>query len=194
MKANLRTLKKQAGLTLMEIIGGLVILGLVIAGALSQWGSASAAQTSQQMMKDVIALRAGTQSMFAGQTNYGTASLNGALISANKVPSTMTASGTSITAANGGVVTVTGNTTNTITRVEVSKNSQDVCSAMLTSSGSGWSKIRVGSGTVASPTWQASGNDITTFPVTPAIATGTTACTLAAGLTNGFVLEYTSVN
>lgn len=194
MQSKYRNLKKQAGLTLMEIIGGLVILGLVVAGAMSQWGSASAAQTSVQMTKDILSLRAGLQGLYAGQPSYGTAALNSSLISANKVPSTMAVSGTNITASNGGVVTITGNTTNAIFKVEVSKNSQDVCAAMLTGAGPGWSKIRVGSGTIASPTWQATGNDLTTFPVNPTTATGTTACTLAAGLTSGFVIEYTSTN
>lgn len=191
---SIRNLKKQAGMTLMEILGALVIMGLVIGGALSLWGSSSSSQTSQQMTKDIISLRAGLQGLYAGQTSYGTASLNSALINSNKVPSTMSVSGTNITAANGGAVSVTGATSNTVIQVEVNKNTKDVCAAMLTGAGSGWSKIRVGSGTVASPTWQATGNDITTFPVSPTIATGATACTLAAGLTSGFVLEFTSIN
>lgn len=35
MKKQLKQLKKQAGITLMEVIAGLLIIGLVVAGALS---------------------------------------------------------------------------------------------------------------------------------------------------------------
>ena len=57
MKKQLKQLRKQAGITLMEVIAGLLIIGLVVAGALSLFGSADSSQKGNQMLSDITALR-----------------------------------------------------------------------------------------------------------------------------------------
>src|SRR6185369_12329945 len=107
----LKQLKKQAGITLMEVIAGLLIIGLVVAGALSLFGSADSSQKSNQMLSDMTALRSAVKGMYAGQGGYGTANLNGVLKTANRIPATMTADASTppvITHSMNGTATITG--------------------------------------------------------------------------------------
>lgn len=175
MKQMTQKFKHQAGMTLMELIAGLAILAAVIVGGLSLFGNANSAQNSTQLLKDMTAVRSATQTLFMGQGGYGTASLNQTLITAAKVPATMTVSGTTINTALGGTLTVTGNTSNVtmlLTNVPA-----DVCTSLLTNSSTGWSSVKVGTSTA-----------LTVFPVTPAIATAAAQC----GGTAPFSITWTT--
>lgn len=170
-----RILRHQAGVTLMELMMSLAIAALVVVGALSLYSGTSSTNTSTQLMKDIMGLRSATQQFFMGQGSYGTASLNQALITANKVPGTMTVSGTSILTANGGQVTVTGATTNftiSVTNVDAS-----VCSTVLANTSTGWSSVTVNGGSA-----------ITAFPISPLVSTSANAC----GGTAPFTITWTS--
>ncbi len=177
MKQAIKNMKYQAGMTLMELIAGLAILAAVVVGALSLFGNANSSQNSTQMLKDLTAVRSAVSSLYMGQGGYGAASLNQTLITANKIPATMTVSGTNINTALGGTLTVTGNTSNftmAITNVPA-----DVCTSLLTNASTGWSSVKVG----ASPA-------VTTFPVSPAVATDAAQC----GGTAPFTITWTTIN
>ncbi len=171
------THKQQAGITLMEVISSIVIGTIVVLGALALFSNASSSASSSQMLNDLTALRSSTQSVFYGQGGYGTASLNPTLITASKVPSTMTVSGATINTSLGGTLTVTGNTTNftmALTNVPA-----DVCTSLLSNSSTGWASVQVGSSAA-----------ITAFPVSPATATAAAQC----GGTAPFAITWTSIN
>jgi len=168
--------KSQAGLTLIETLVALAIFGLVVAGALALFGSASSSQTTTQMKSDLSAIRAATKSLFFGQGGYGTASLGEVLINGNKVPTTMPISGTAptrvINHSQNGTVTVTGDTSQYT--VAVTNISTDVCVGLV--GASGWSSIKIGAGTA-----------ITSFPIAP-----TTASTQCAA-TNPITITFAAV-
>jgi len=146
---------KQRGLTLIEVMVALAIGGLVIAGALALYNAASSSQVANQLNSGISALRASTKSLYATTGGYGTGPLNSVLINANKVPSTLYYSGSTITHQLNGNVTITGaNTTFTIT---VTNLPTDVCVSLATAA-TGYTQVVVGSTTLS------------TFPITPAAA------------------------
>lgn len=179
MKKQLKQLKKQAGITLMEVIAGLLIIGLVVAGALSLFGSADSSQKSNQMLSDMTALRSAVKGMYAGQGGYGTTNINGVLKTANRIPATMTADAATppvITHAMNGTVTVTGITAGTQYSIAITNIPTDVCVQLLSNSSSGWVSIKVGAAAA-----------ITAFPISPATAASATNCAAAANNTITFV-------
>jgi prepilin-type N-terminal cleavage/methylation domain-containing protein len=166
----LSKVSRQAGMTLIEIIVVLAIGALIIGGALSLYSNASSAQASNQMNSDLTAIRASVKSMYATQGGYGAASLNSVLITANKVPTTMAVSGSTISHALNGTLTITGATSNfTMAATNIPTA---VCVALL-SAASGYTSIQVGSNAAR-----------TTFPITPANAA--TDCAAAATQTITF--------
>jgi len=154
---------KQRGMTLMELIASLAIIAVVIVGAVALYGNASSSANSVTMVKDVMALRSATQTLFQGQGGYGAASLNATLITANKVPGDLSVSGTTISTPLGGTITVTGATT--AFTIAVTNVPADVCTQLLTNLNTGWASVQVGTSTA-----------LTAFPVTPAIATAAAQC------------------
>lgn len=163
MNKQLNSLKKQAGITLMEVIGSLLVMGLVVAGALSLFGSADSSQKGNQMLADVNAIRSAVKGMYAGQGGYGATGLNSVLISSKKIPSSMTTSGTTITHSMNGTLTVTGATSSF--SIAITNVPTDVCVQLVSNATSGWTSIQVGTATA-----------FTTFPVSPATAAGATYC------------------
>lgn len=159
-------LKKQKGITLMEVIAGLLIIGLVVSGALALFGSADSSQKSNQLTSDLTSLRAAVKGLYASQGGYGAVNMNGTLKNAKRIPSTMTVDAATppvITHSMNGTVTVTGATSQYT--VAVTNIPTDVCVQLLTQSSSGWVSIKVGAAAA-----------ITTFPIDPATASSTTNC------------------
>lgn len=70
-KQQFKSFKKQAGITLMEVIGSLLVIGLVVSGALSLFGSADSSQKGNQMLADINAIRSAVKGMYSGQGGYG---------------------------------------------------------------------------------------------------------------------------
>lgn len=167
MKRAYKMAKRQAGLTLIELIASLAVLALVIGGALALYSSASSSQGSTQMTQELNAIRAATKSLYYGQGGYGTVNLNQVLVSGNKVPSTIiVAAGTppTLTNSQNGTVSVVGATSNfniTVTNVPT-----DICTSVLSSTG-GWTSVKVGAAAA-----------VTTFPISP--GTAATQCAAAA--------------
>jgi len=164
----IRDIRKQAGMTLMEIIAALAIIAAVVVGALALFNSAQSSNQSVSMLKDLIAVRAGIQQLYIGHGGYGAVSLDATLVNAGKVPSDLVVTGTAavpiITTPFGGVLTVTGATT--VFTISITKVPSDICSQLVSNASTGWSKAVVGTTTVAATA--------TAFPVSP--VTVGTAC------------------
>lgn len=146
----------QRGMTLIEVMVSLSIFALIVGGALALFGNASATQTTTQMKSDLSALRVAVKSLYFGQGGYGTVNLNSTLIGASKVPSTMPTAGAVINHSQNGTVTVTGATSQY--SIAVTNISTDVCIGLVAGT-NGWTSVKIGTAAV-----------ITTFPITPALA------------------------
>ena len=158
--------RRQAGLTLIEIMMALVIFAVVVGGALAAFGGASSSQTTTQMTADLNAIRASTKSLYFGQGGYGTAAMTEVLINGKKIPTTMTISGTApnrvVThSLNGGVVVTGANAQFTISAAAIPTA---ICIGLATMNG--WDSVKVGANAVRTP------------PVSP--ATASTDCSTAA--------------
>ena len=170
-------LKKQAGLTLVEVVSSLTIAGLVVGGALAMFGSASSTQRANQMTADVAALGTGIKSLYYSQGGYGASGtlLATTLVNAGKVPTTLTVTDTSgvktLTHSMGGTVIPAGNvSTFTIALGSIPK---EVCVNMLTAPMAN---------TTVSTTDAATNASGATLPVAP--ATAVTNCTPGTGKTS----------
>jgi len=162
-KHTMKALKKQAGMTLLELIASLSVVAVVVVGALSLYQSATASQRTTQLTQDLTAIRAATKQLWQGQGTFGAngTNLNDVLVVSKKIPTTIrvdttTAPDTLIHAANGTV-----NITSSMTTFDVAMTNidQDLCIPLLTGS-QGWVSVTV-AGSAA----------ITSFPIPPATAT-----------------------
>lgn len=163
--------RKQRGVTLMELIASLAVMGVIVAGAVALYNSASSSEASTTMTKDLNALQSATKQIYNGQGSYGAsgANLNNILVTANKIPTTISVNKTvnpnTLTHRNNGTITVASTLTSfTITLTEIPV---DVCIPLMTGA-SGWSSVKAGSAAAR-----------TSFPIPPATAeadckTGTT--------------------
>lgn len=164
--------KKQAGMTLMELIASLSVMAVVVVGALALYNSANSSEQSTSLSKDLHAVRAATQQIFQGQGSYGVAgtNLNDILVSANKIPTSIrvasaTTPDTLTHKANG---TVNVASTGTSFAITMTNTPIDVCIPLMSQSTGGWTSIKAGTAA-----------ERTTFPITPTVAeadckTGTT--------------------
>ncbi len=105
---------KQAGLTLTELMVSLAIAGLIIGGAVMFARSSGDQQASNQHAGETIGLRAAMRAVFNGQGNFGSpnatyVSQNATLITAGKVPATLSTSSPNITNSWSGAMSVMGN-------------------------------------------------------------------------------------
>ena len=163
--------KRQAGMTLIEMITSLAILALVIGGALALYNSASTSQSSTQFGSDITSLRSAIRTTYYGQGGYGIAAgtnLNAVLIAGKRIPSTMSINGVVVTHSLSGTVTATGYVSTfgiAFTNIPTA-----VCMNLLTGA-SGWNAVAVTGGTGA----------IAAFPIPP--ATAASECALGTTVT-----------
>lgn len=139
--------KKQAGLTLIELIASLSILALVIGGALSLYGSASTSQSATQTTAELSALRAATKGAYQGQGTYGAAgtNLNSVLVNGKKVPSTINVTAGAppvFTNSFTGDVQVLASAVPANFTVNVTAVPTEICLGLL-SGANGWNSIKV---------------------------------------------------
>ncbi len=171
MNTRIKSLKKQAGVTLMELIAGLSVMAVVVVGALALYQSATASQQTTQLTQDLAAIRASVKQMWQGQGSFGAngTNLNSVLVTAKRIPTTIrvdssTTPPTLTHAANGTVNLVSSVTSFDVTLTNIG---EELCIPLLTGA-QGWVSVTVGGGTA-----------VTSFPVAPAVAA--TSC--AAGST-----------
>lgn len=168
MKKNI-PINKQSGMTLLEVTAALAIGAIIIMGALSLFGSGSSAANSNALVQEMTSVRSAIKSMYLGQGNYSSASMNSQLVAANKVPSNWTGTASTITNNYGGAVVATGATTTfNITAGSIPK---DVCVGGLPAASQGWTSVGVGATAAAALT------AATAAPWTP--TTAATNCTAA---------------
>ena len=152
------TTKSQKGISLIEVMVSLSIFALVVGGALSIFSGASASQTTTQMKSDISAIRSSVKGILYSQGNYGTSNIGLILIDSQKMPSSMTTTGTGssrlINHTQGGTVTVTGATTQYT--LAITHITNDVCIGMVVGSSTNLVSVQINTGTA-----------ITSFPVTP---------------------------
>jgi prepilin-type N-terminal cleavage/methylation domain-containing protein len=159
----LNSIKKQIGLTLIELSVALAVAALIIGGALMMASTANTSQGTTQTVSEMNAIHAAVKGLYYGQGSYGTGSLNSVLIASNKLPSTISVSGTTLTNGFQGTITITGATSQfTVTNTGLPTS---VCVGLLASAGATWSGVTV-AGTAV------------TLPTTPAAAA--TACSVSA--------------
>lgn len=183
LKKTLLSIRKQAGMTLMEIIAALAIIAAVVVGALALFNSAQSSNTSVTMLKDITAIRSAVQQLYLGQGGYtaaGGGAVHTQLNNARKVPTDLifiSAAG-GFRAPWGGALTIapTAAPAPNFT-IQLSAVPVDICTQLVTNANTGWTQVSVG------------GTAYTTFPVTPA-QTNTNCSTAAAGTT----IIWTTVN
>jgi type II secretory pathway pseudopilin PulG len=163
--------ENEAGISLIEIIAALSIIAAIVVGSLALFSAASSSQSSNQLVQDVLSVQTAVKQLWQGQGTYGTGSLNGVLISAKKLPSTIRVSGATLTHVLNGTVAVTG--AGATFTIALDNIPQDICVSLLSSS-TGWAQIQ---GTAGGP--------VTTFPISP--VTAVSSCGAAPG-----TITYTS--
>lgn len=166
-KMMIQNKKRQAGVTLMELIAALAVMAVIVVGAIALYTSASSSERSTTMGRDLMAIQTATKTIYSGQGTYGAAGtvLNDVLVAAKKVPTTIkvdtaTTPNTLTHQANG---TITVQSTGPGFEVRLSAIEPDLCVALMTGA-SGWTGVKVGptpgAGTLRTP------------PVNPATAAG----------------------
>lgn len=165
----MKKINKQSGMTLLEVTASLAIGAIILMGALSLFQSGSSSANSNAIVQEMTSVRSAIKAMYLGQGSYGTASINSQLVSAAKIPSNWTGSGSTITNNYGGAVAVTGATTTfNVTTGSIPK---DVCVGGVPAASQGWTSVGVGATAAAAIT------AATAAPWTP--ATAATNCTAA---------------
>ncbi|ACT52141.1 type 4 pilus major pilin [Methylovorus glucosotrophus] len=159
MKKHYKFARNQAGVTLMELIIGLAIIGVIIAGVTALFGSADSQQKSNQIQVDLTAIRTAVKQLYFGQGGYGTANMNDTLVTAKKIPTTLSVdtstSPDTISHAMNGTINIVGATT--AYNVTVTNIPSDVCTNIM-AAGTGWTTIKAGSAAAR------------TLPITPVTA------------------------
>lgn len=159
---------KQKGYGLVEVLAGLLIVGLVVSGVLSLYNSAEGTRKSNQMQNDLAGVRAAVKGLYAGIGTFGTSNLNGVLKASNKLPTTWLTDASTppiITHQLNGNATVAGASGGTAYTVTITNIPTDVCTTLLANSSSGWTSIKVGTASA-----------ITAFPIDPDTASNATNC------------------
>lgn len=154
--------RKQAGMTLMELIAALAVVAVVVVGALALYGSASSSESSTSLSRDLHAMQAAAKQLYQGQGNYGAngTNLNDILVTAKKIPTTISVDASTTPdklthKANGEVNIVSTGSSFTITLTNIPV---DVCMPLMTSA-SGWASVKAGTAAAK-----------TAFPISPATA------------------------
>jgi hypothetical protein len=148
--------KKQAGLTLLEALGVIGLAAVAMGGGLALYATGDSQQNSQLLTTGIISMQNSTKQLYSGTGGYGVGSLNDILIKGGKVPSSMPTSGSTISHAMNGVITITGDTTEfTITATNIPTSA---CMNLVSGVRS-FKKIKIGSNSEQS-----------TLPMTPSQA------------------------
>lgn len=149
--------RRERGVTLMELIAAVAVMAILVVGALTLYNAASTGSNSTQILRDVTGLQTATKSLYAGQSGYGTASLNDTLINFKAVPSNWSINGSTITHSLNGTATVTG--AGSQFTVALANLPKDVCIKLLSNASAGWASYVTDGDTTGSA-----------FPVDPAKA------------------------
>lgn len=151
-------LRRQRGASLLEGIAYLGIAAIVVLGAVSLLGTATASARANQTTEELVALRTAVRKLYAGQSYPASGtSLLPTLRAAKAFPTTLKDDGTNVTSSWGGAVSIASAGTSTFTIVYAGIP-QDVCVNVL-SGASGWTSVK-----------ETAASAVTAFPLTAANA------------------------
>jgi prepilin-type N-terminal cleavage/methylation domain-containing protein len=158
---------RQAGVTLMELIASLAVMAVIVVGAVALYTSATTSEKTTSLNRDVLALQTATKTLYSGQGTYGAAgtNLNNVLVTAKKVPTSITVDTTSnpntLTHSANGTVNILS--TGTSFEVRLTNITPELCVPLMTGA-SGWASVKIGT--------TAGGGTARVPPVAPATASG----------------------
>lgn len=142
--ARLRGLRRQLGLSLLEIIAALAIIAIVIIGALALVGQADTSAKSSELLKGISGLQANVKSLYNGQQGYKYGNITELVIAAKAAPSNWVR-GNQLQHGYGGAVTVDAfDTYFTMTLRHVAR---EACIRVISEqAGTNWAAITVNGG------------------------------------------------
>lgn len=85
---NHKMIKREKGVTLLEVLAVVIIGILIVVGAFTLYGSAQDKQRESDVMTSLLTLQTNVRDLFYGVNNYGTESLNDVIIASGGAPST----------------------------------------------------------------------------------------------------------
>ncbi len=139
----MKTMSKNAGLTLLESMIGLAIFAIVIWAAMANHSSATSSQSASQIAIEIQALRTSVRELYAGQPSYGSSEIITSIIASNRTPRTMAVADGTITNSFGSPVQIIGNDDSFT--LEYPALSKPLCIATLIGPASnGWRSVQVG--------------------------------------------------
>ena len=149
MKIGQKGLKKQAGFNLIELLLALGIIVILFLGVFVTYNMVRSQTESNAASKQILAIRSGVKTLYAGKSTYGTASINQALITGASLPQDVrTGAGGTLFNQWNGSIDVTG-ATNTFT-IKYQAVPQDACVKVVSDTvASGWQSVAVGATVVA---------------------------------------------
>lgn len=85
---NHKMIKREKGVTLLEVLAVVIIGILIVVGAFTLYGSAQDKQRENDVMTSLLTIQTNVRDLFYGANDYGTAELNDVLIKSGGIPST----------------------------------------------------------------------------------------------------------
>ena len=144
--------RRQAGISLLELIAGLAIIAMIIIGALALVSQADTSAKSSELLKGVSAIRANVLAASkTGQSALGIGDVTPLLIRGKFVPENWIQSPTTLQHSYGGTARIDAATDHyTLT---LQKVPEEGCIRLVAEqAGSSWRQVIVGSTTVTFPT------------------------------------------
>ncbi len=138
----LPSLKKQAGLSIIETVIAIIIGLIVIAGVFVLVGRAFSGNKISSAEQDILALRTNVKQLYAGQANF-TGLANSVVVNGKLVPNDML-NGTSIVDQWNGAVTVTPDAVVTSFDITLTNVPTAACVQLATFAAGQWVDVTVG--------------------------------------------------
>jgi hypothetical protein len=124
---------RQHGVSLLEVIAYLGVAATIIVGAVALLSNAFSSARTNRAQEELAAIGTGVKRLFMSQGGaYGNGSMNAQLAVAGVFPSTLKVSGSHVSNAWNGAVTVTGN--NSVFEISYGELPQAVCVELLATS------------------------------------------------------------
>ena len=141
--------RRDAGVTLMEIIAALAIISVIVVGALALYQSAKSSEEATRLIADAMAIQTAVRSVYMGETDYGVDSdaLQALMWQSKKLPTTIkgkvdSAGKVSLTHHLGGKLGLYAMHNRFV--ILFSGIPTDVCIPLLAMTGSQWQEVTVG--------------------------------------------------
>ncbi len=144
--------RRDAGVTLMEMIAALAIISIIVVGALALYESARSSEEATQLISDAMAVQTAVRNVYMGQQNYGDDSdaLQMLMWRSKKLPTTIkgkidSSGKVSLTHHLGGKLALSAMHERFV--IIFSGVPSDVCIPVLSMTGSDWEEVTIGNDT-----------------------------------------------